>query len=58
MGEARPASRFPLPVAGLAIQTRRTQDEHRLADALHKLLEEDPCLALEANQTISAPRPR
>jgi len=44
-------SRFPLPVAGLAIQVRRTQDEQRLADALHKLLEEDPCLALESNQT-------
>ena len=44
-------SRLPLPVAGLAIQTRRTQDEQRLADALHKLLEEDPCLALESNQT-------
>ncbi len=44
-------SRFPVPVAGLAIRVRRTQDEHRLADALHKLLEEDPCLALESNQT-------
>ncbi|MCP5413749.1 MAG: elongation factor G [Chromatiaceae bacterium] len=42
-------SRFPLPVAGLAIRTRRIQDEQRLADALHKLLEEDPSLALEAN---------
>ena len=44
-------SRFPLPVAGLAIQVRRTQDEQRLAEALHKLLEEDPCLALESNQS-------
>jgi len=44
-------SRFPLPVAGLAIRVRRTQDEQRLAEALHKLLEEDPCLALESNQT-------
>ena len=44
-------SRFPLPVAGLAIRVRRTQDEHRLADALHKLMEEDPCLELESNQT-------
>ena len=43
--------RFPLPVAGLAIRARRTQDEQRLADALHKLLEEDPSLALESNQT-------
>ena len=44
-------SRFPLPVAGLAIRVKRTQDEHRLADALHKLMEEDPCLELESNQT-------
>ena len=44
-------SRFPLPVAGLAISVCRTKDEQRLADALHKLLEEDPCLALESNQT-------
>jgi elongation factor G len=44
-------SRFPLPVAGLAISVRQTKDEQRLADALHKLLEEDPCLELEANQT-------
>ena len=44
-------SRFPLPVAGLAIRVHRTQDEQRLAEALHKLLEEDPCLALESNQT-------
>jgi len=44
-------SRFPLPVAGLAIRVRRTQDEQRLADAMHKLLEEDPCLALESSQT-------
>ena len=44
-------SRFPLPVAGLAIRVQRTQDEQRLAEALHKLLEEDPCLELESNQT-------
>lgn len=44
------ASRFPLPVAGLAIEVHRKQDEQRLADALHKLLEEDPCLALESSQ--------
>ena len=44
-------SRFPFPVAGLAIRAKRTQDEQRLADAVHKLLEEDPCLQLESNQT-------
>lgn len=45
------ASRYPEPVAGLAIQVKQTKDEQRLSDALRKLLEEDPCLALEANQT-------
>jgi elongation factor G len=44
-------SKYPAPVAGLAIKVRRTKDEHRMADALHKLLEEDPCLVLESNQT-------
>jgi len=44
-------SRYPLPVAGLAIRARGTQDEQRLAEALHKLLEEDPCLELEFSQT-------
>jgi elongation factor G len=44
-------SRYPEPVAGLAIQVKQTKDEQRLSDALRKLLEEDPCLALEANQT-------
>jgi elongation factor G len=44
-------SRFPDPVAGLAIHVKRTQDEQRMADALPKLLEEDPCLMLESNQT-------
>jgi elongation factor G len=44
-------SRFPLPVAGLAIRARTRNDEQRIAEALHKLLEEDPCLSLESNQT-------
>ena len=44
-------SQYPEPMAGLAIRVHRTQDEHRLADGLRKLLEEDPCLELESNQT-------
>ncbi|MFM1892120.1 MAG: hypothetical protein RLZ44_1197 [Pseudomonadota bacterium] len=44
-------SRFPAPVVGLAIRARRNQDEQRLAEALHKLLEEDPCLELSASQS-------
>ncbi|TCO77327.1 translation elongation factor 2 (EF-2/EF-G) [Plasticicumulans lactativorans] len=42
-------SHFPVPLAGLAIAARTRNDEQRLADTLHKLLEEDPCLALEHN---------
>lgn len=44
-------SRFPLPVAGLALTAKTHNDEQRIADVLHKLLEEDPCLALDSNQT-------
>ncbi|HND97452.1 MAG TPA: elongation factor G [Plasticicumulans sp.] len=42
-------SRFPMPVAGIALAARTHNDENRLADVLHRLLEEDPCLTLEAN---------
>ena len=42
---------LPKPVAGLAISARTRNDEQRLADVLHRLLEEDPCLRLEFNQS-------
>ncbi len=41
---------LPVPLAGLAIAARTRNDEQRLADTLHRLLEEDPCLMLEHNQ--------
>ncbi len=41
--------RFPTPLFGLAIHAATRGDEQKLSDTLHKLLEEDPCLALEHN---------
>ncbi|HRD50096.1 MAG: elongation factor G [Candidatus Competibacter sp.] len=44
----RPLS-FPTPLFGLSIRAATRGDEQKLSDTLHKLLEEDPCLALEHN---------
>ena len=38
---------FPVPVHGLAIAPRRHGDEDRLAQALARLADEDPCLRVE-----------
>lgn len=43
------SSRFPTPLFGLAIRAATRGDEQKLSDTVHKLLEEDPCLALEHN---------
>jgi elongation factor G len=43
--------RFPTPLFGLAIQATTRGDEQKLSDTLNKLLEEDPCLTIEQNQT-------
>lgn len=47
---------FPEPVFGLAVQARRQGDEQRLASALLRVVEEDPCLRIEhdaaLNQTV------
>ena len=47
---------FPAPMHGLAVQTRRKSDEHRLFDVLHKLEVEDPCFHVErhpgTNETV------
>ncbi len=40
---------FPTPLFGLAIRAATRGDEQKLSDTVHKLLEEDPCLALEHN---------
>lgn len=40
---------FPVPVFGLAIHAKARGEEQRLSNALHRLVEEDPCLAIEHN---------
>ncbi len=42
---------FPTPLFGLAIKAANRGDEQKLSDTFNKLLEEDPCLAIEQNQT-------
>jgi len=47
---------FPLPMQGLAVETRRRGDEQRLFEVLHKLELEDPCFVVErhpsGNETV------
>jgi elongation factor G len=38
---------FPVPVFGLAVEAGSRGDDQRLSGALHRLVEEDPCLQLE-----------
>ncbi|MEE4217036.1 MAG: elongation factor G [Xanthomonadales bacterium] len=44
---------FPQPMYGLAIQTRSRGQEQKLAQAIHKLTEEDPCFVAEQNQELN-----
>jgi len=44
---------FPLPMQGLAVETRRKGDEQRLFDVLHKLELEDPCFRVERHPTTN-----
>ena len=52
---ARPLE-LPVPVFGLAVQSRKRGDEQKVSDVLHKLLAEDPCFRVEhnaqANETV------
>lgn len=47
---------FPKPMFGLAVEAARKGQEQKLATALHKLAEEDPCFAVEheteTNETV------
>ena len=47
---------FPKPMFGLAIEAARKGQEQKLASALHKLSEEDPCFVVEheaeTNETV------
>ena len=44
---------FPPPMLGLAIEPERRGEEQRLADTLHKLVAEDPCVRVEHNATMN-----
>ncbi|MDD3354696.1 elongation factor G [Zoogloea sp.] len=39
--------RYPQPVFGLALSAEKHGDEQKLSEALHRLLDEDPCLGVE-----------
>jgi elongation factor G len=44
---------FPPPMLGVAIEPERRGDEQRLADALHKLMAEDPCVRIEHHPAVN-----
>jgi len=44
---------FPPPMLGVAIEPERRGDEQRLADALHKLTAEDPCVRIEHHAALN-----
>ncbi|MBI3374845.1 MAG: elongation factor G [Betaproteobacteria bacterium] len=48
------ASEFPASVFGVALVAKKRGDEQKIADALHKLVEQDPCLRVEhtAQETV------
>jgi len=45
--------RFPPPMLGVAIEPERRGDEQRLADTLHKLMAEDPCVRIEHHAALN-----
>ncbi|MBX3703955.1 MAG: elongation factor G [Steroidobacteraceae bacterium] len=44
---------FPPAMLGVAIEPERRGDEHKLAEALHKLAAEDPCVRVEHNASLN-----
>src|SRR5204862_4319429 len=44
---------FPPAMLGVAIQPERRGDEQRLADTLHKLTAEDPCVRIEHHAAVN-----
>jgi elongation factor G len=44
---------FPPAMLGLAIEPERRGDEQRLADTLHKLMAEDPCVRIEHHAAVN-----
>lgn len=47
------AVKFPPPMLGIAIEPERRGDEQRLADTLHKLISEDPCVRIEHHAALN-----
>jgi elongation factor G len=45
--------KFPPPMLGIAIEPERRGDEQRLADTLHKLTAEDPCVRIEHHPAVN-----
>ncbi len=44
---------FPRPMFGLAVEPKSRGQEQKLATALHRLSEEDPCFVIEHNQELN-----
>ena len=44
---------FPVPMHGIAVETKKKGDEQRLFEVLHKLEMEDPCFKLERHATTN-----
>ena len=44
---------FPPPMLGVAIEPERRGDEQRLADTLHKLMAEDPCVRIKHHAALN-----
>jgi len=44
---------FPPAMLGVAIEPERRGDEQRLADTLHKLMAEDPCVRIEHHAAVN-----
>ncbi len=45
--------RFPPAMLGVAIEPEKRGDEQRLADTLHKLVDEDPCVRIEHHASLN-----
>jgi elongation factor G len=44
---------FPRPMYGLAVEPKTRGQEQKVANAINRLAEEDPCLAVEHNQELN-----
>lgn len=44
---------LPMPLVGVALKAKSRGDEQKLSDALHRLVDEDPCLRIEHNRATN-----